>query len=113
MDGLPNEWETRYFGGSTNADSHAMAANGRNTIREAYVAGLDPTNAQSVFAVSGIRNTLEWNAVSGRVYSVYWTTNLLEGFQPLQTNILWPQNSWTGQPDHAGAFYRLKVEVRP
>jgi hypothetical protein len=52
-----------------------------------------------------------WNAVSGRVYSVWWSTNLLEGFQPLETNIVWPQNCWTNPANVDGAFYRLKVEL--
>jgi hypothetical protein len=33
---------------------------------------------------------LQWSAVSGRVYSVYWTTNLLNNFLFLGTNIFWP-----------------------
>jgi PKD repeat protein len=45
-DGLPDEWENQYFGGSTNANPHALAANGVNTILEAYVAGLNPTNSE-------------------------------------------------------------------
>jgi len=114
-DGLPDDWETQYFSSITNVVSSAMAANGINTIHETYVAGLNPTNAQSVFAVSGQQGgsqyIFQWNAVSGRVYSVYWTTNLLSGFQSLETNIVWPQNSWTGQPDQADGFYRLKVEL--
>jgi PKD repeat protein len=117
-DGIPDEWETEYFGGSTNANPNAMAANGMNTIREAYVAGLNPTNPASVLLISDFRpltsaSTLQWQSVSGRVYSVHWTTNLFAGFQPLETNIVWPQNSWTdavhGVQD--GGFYKIKVEL--
>jgi PKD repeat protein/peptidoglycan/xylan/chitin deacetylase (PgdA/CDA1 family) len=111
-DGIPNDWETRHFGGNTNAHPNAMAANGVNTLIETYIAGLDPTNPASVFTVSNSWNSLRWNAASGRVYSVYRSTNLLNGFQPLETNIVWPQNSWTGQVNGLQAdFYKVKVEL--
>lgn len=116
-DGLLDSWETQYFGGATNANSSATAANGLNTIYETYIAGLNPTNPASIFLISDFRspasgNILQWNATSGRVYSIYGSTNLLNGFQPLATNIVWPQNSWTNplQPDEG--FYRLKVRLK-
>ena len=116
-DGIPDDWETQYFGGVTNANPNALAANGVNTIYETYIAGLNPTNAQSVLALSGqqtaTQSKLQWSAVSGRVYSVYWTTNLLNSFQPLETNIAWPQSSWTDviHEAQAGGFYRIKVQL--
>ena len=116
-DGLLDSWETQHFGGATNANSSALAANGINTIYETYIAGLNPTNAQSVLALSGqqtaTQSKLQWSAVSGRVYSVYWTTNLLNGFQPLKTNLVWPQNSWTDAVHGARAdgFYKIEVHL--
>jgi PKD repeat protein len=112
-DGIPDEWEIQHFGGSTNASPHSLAANGLNTVMETYVAGLNPTNPSSIFKVSNDWNTLRWNATSGRVYSIYGTTNLIAGFQPLATNILWPQNSWTGQVGGVQEFYRIKVQLAP
>jgi hypothetical protein len=115
-DGIPDEWETLYFGGATNANPEAMAANGINTINEAYIAGLNPTNAQSILAVAFAQpntDVVQWSAVSGRVYSVYTCTNLLDGFQPAVTNIQWPQNSWTSLLSGAAGFYQLKVELAP
>jgi hypothetical protein len=116
-DGLLDSWETQHFGGATNANSSALAANGINTIYETYIAGLNPTNTQSVLALSGqqtaTQSKLQWSAVSGRVYSVYWTTNLLNGFQPLKTNLVWPQNSWTDAVHGARAdgFYKIEVHL--
>jgi PKD repeat protein len=118
-DGIPDSWEAQHFGGSTNANPNAMAANGINTVLDAYIAGLNPTNPASVFLISDFRsltsgNILQWNAVSGRVYGVYWTTNLMNSFQPLETNILWPQNSWTGLVSGSqGDFYKVKVQMVP
>lgn len=111
-DGLPNDWELFYFGGSTNANPSAMASNGVNTILEAYVAGLNPTNSESFFDV-GFTNgfVIQWNAVSGRVYSIFGTTNLPAGFQPLETNILWPQSSWTDTVNRSKGFYKIDVQL--
>jgi len=117
-DGIPDEWEAQYFGGATNANPSAPAANGVNTIYETYIAGLNPANPASVFLISDFQpltsqSVLQWSAVSGRVYSVYWTTNLMNGFQPLTTNIVWPQSSWTDQVHGAqdAGFYRINVRL--
>jgi hypothetical protein len=118
-DGLPDSWEALYFGGTTNAHPAALAANGVNTLYESYVAGLNPTNNRSVLTFSinqsSSQNVFQWSAVSGRVYSVYWTTNLLTGFHPSETNIIWPQSSWTDALNCANAesFYQIKVRMHP
>jgi len=54
-DGLPDWWETQYYGDSTNANPSAICSNGVNTVEEAYIAGLNPTNAQSWFLPSSVR----------------------------------------------------------
>ncbi len=114
-DGLPDEWETQYFGGSTNANPVAMASNGVNTVWETYIAGLDPTSLTNRFHFSVLcppssDPVLGWNATSGRVYSVYSTTNLLSDFLPLKTNILFPQSSHTDTL-HKSRFYKIDVEL--
>jgi hypothetical protein len=116
MDGddLPDEWELQYFGGETNANPTAMAANGINTVMEAYIADINPTNPASFFETSTDRGhgfVVSWNSVSGRVYSVHSTSNLLESFQPLETNILWPQNSWTDTVERTDVFYKIDVSL--
>lgn len=117
-DGIPNEWELQYFGGTTNANPDAIAANGTNTVMEAYIAGINPTNPAAFFTAS-LTNTNElvisWTAVSGRVYSVRGTTNLLNSFQTLETNILWPQSSWTDivHNTEGSSFYKVDVQLAP
>lgn len=85
-----------------------------------YIAGTDPADAQSVFEFivqpgfsSSNGYVVEWPAVSGRVYVVSWTTNLLNAFIPLQTNITWPQSSYTDQIHgvQADGFYRMEVNI--
>ncbi len=112
-DGIPNEWEELYFGGATNADASAMASNGVNTLLETYVAGLNPTNPASVFELSSLRNIIGWNAVTGRVYSIYWTSNLLSGFQVLETNFTGGGFTDTVHDVDQKGFYRIEVKLAP
>lgn len=94
-----------------------LAANGINTLREVYVAGLDPTDLASRFDISraGLQlgnRVLGWNSVSGRLYSVYWSSNLLNGFQILQSNIPWTVESFTDSVHSAEnpGFYQIGVQ---
>ena len=54
-----------------------------------YVAGTDPENPASVFAINGLLatrdgdNIVTWPSVAGRVYGLDFTTNLLQGFAPV------------------------------
>ena len=111
-------WKSAYFTSNqlTNAavsgDSADPDGDGFSNYQE-YIAGTNPTNAASKFSVAGgiDRTKLNWSSVSGRVYDVYWSTNLLNAFVPLQTNIAWPQSSYTNPPPGgAGSgFYKMKV----
>ena len=117
-DGISDDWEVRYFGNINKANVSAICSNGINTIREAYIAGLDPTNAAARFKVekykADARNTLRWNATSGRVYSVYFSTNLLNGFQPVETNIPWTAGGFTDTVHSAQGqgYYKIGVELK-
>jgi subtilisin family serine protease len=117
-DGLPNNWEALYFGGATNANPAALASNGINTVMECYIAGLNPTNRSSVFRASVIclpssEKLIGWDTTSGRVYTVYSSGNLLDGFQPLESNIAFPQASYTDSVNNAGQSYRVGVQLLP
>ncbi len=113
-DGLPDWWETLYYGDSTNANPSSICSNGVNTVSEAYIAGLDPTDPASAVRVefSDLWNEIEWNSASGRVYAVYWTTNLNEGFQPLETNIHWSVGGYTDTLHNAETTGFYKIDVR-
>jgi len=111
-------WRSAYFTSNqlTNTaisgDSADPDGDGFSNYYE-YIAGTNPTNALSQFFVgsSTDRTRLNWSSVSGRVYEVYWTSNLLNSFTPLQTNIAWPQSVYTN-PVPGGAdrgFYKMKV----
>lgn len=112
-DGLPDWWQIQYFGmNNSNAGPNTVCSNRINTVRQAYIAGLNPTNSSARFGINQrTKNVMEWNAVSGRVYNVYWTTNLMNGFQPLGANILWPQSSFTNSTVAPRGFYKIDVRL--
>ncbi len=110
-DGLPDWWETQYFGGATNANPTATASNGVNTVEQTYIAGLDPTDPESRFIISTI-DPLQWNTASGRVYNIYWTSNLLSSFQTLESNVPWTGNVFTDSTHSAEKQGFYKIDVR-
>lgn len=91
------------------------------TAGEEYLAGTIPTNSASRFRVEsaspngGNRNfVLQWNTVSGRVYAVSGTTNLMESFKQWATNIVYPQNTFTDTLHVASdnVFYKIEVQAK-
>jgi len=117
-DGLPDSWEALYFGGITNANPNATAANGINTVHEAYIIGLNPTNAQSVFTpanavLQGDNLVFDWLSASGRVYTIYWASNLFSAFIPMQSNYTGGVFTDTVHSSANDGFYRIEVRLAP
>jgi len=112
-DGIPDDWE-RQHGGNQNPER--TCSNRINKVRQAYIAGLNPNDPNSQFLTSALRfptsSVLGWNATSGRVYSVWWTTNLLNGFQSLETDIPWTANSYTDDVHNADGQMYYKIDVQ-
>jgi hypothetical protein len=105
------------------ADYLDSDGDGLNNWQE-YLAGTNPTNASSVFkitggqALPGEQFVLSWLSVSNRLYDVMRGTDLAAGaggFVPVPgaTNLAGtpPENTWTDSvsPASTGAFYRLTV----
>jgi hypothetical protein len=74
-DGLPNWWESRFYGNATNALSQGSAANGFNNL-QCYRLGVDPTNPLSTFkavvhfqAGTG-QPRITWSSVGAKTYAV-------------------------------------------
>ena len=114
---LPFEWKQLYFPGGYPGDEIDSDGDTLDN-RDEYIAGTDPTNSASVFAItqpgpspSGF--VLNWTAIEGRVYSVRWSDSLTNRFQTLESNITPPQNSYTDtvHAAEAGGVYNLKVEL--
>lgn len=126
-DGIPNWWETDYFGGPTNAVASAMASNGVNTLLQAYIAGLDPNDPHSFLIVESVAAMgtdpstggfrLTWGSVSNRFYRISRTTDLIDGqgFVPVAQHIQAtpPVNTYldtTATTNTGPCFYRIGVE---
>ena len=120
-DGIPDAWETGFFGHPSNCVwNFDWDFDGHNN-RQEYICGMDPTNAASCFMITNcvplpgsVYFVIEWNAVSSRVYSTYWSTNLMESFQPLEFDIEYPRNSSTDliHDTEGQCFYRVEVQMK-
>jgi hypothetical protein len=112
---VPYSWLAQY--GLTNNQDAAVVldqdGDGLLTWQE-YIAGTDPTNSASCLkAAQTTRNVITWAAQSNRIYSVYWSTNLVQGFTALSTNIASPQSSCTNTtPDPRVNHYQIKVRMQ-
>jgi Tol biopolymer transport system component len=86
-DGIPDWWMIEYFGHSTGQAGDLSLAqddadgNGMSNLQK-YLAGLNPTDPNSILAVSiatdatGTNTVLGWDAVAGKNYQLLSTTNL-------------------------------------
>ena len=116
-DGMPDWWEHDHFGNDVNPN--AMCSNGLNTALEAYIAGFDPKDPKAAFRTTFLRSpsdsVLGWNTISGRIYSVWWSTNLLNGFEHIRRKIPWTMNTFTDTVHGAGSrgFYKIEVQLEP
>ncbi len=122
-DGLPDYWERHYYGGATNANPAAAASNGVNTVEDAYIADLNPTNSSSFFTITELADAdggttnyvIRWPGVTNRQYNVLWGTNLLTGLSTIVSNLpaTPPENSYTDTVHGAqnAGFYKVEVEM--
>lgn len=120
------EWWLAQYGLTNDGVSFEQAAAGDTdqdgkAAWEEYVAGTDPTNRASVFGihdveVSGTVIEIAWPSVSGRLYAVFYATNLpAEDFTLLGTASNLPatpdMNTYTNTKDTNARvlFYRIGV----
>lgn len=112
-DGMDDDWETTYLGGLKQNGAQDSDADGKTDLDE-FIAGTHPKESQSVFKVSrvtaGSQSVLSWSPVSGRVYSVHWSTNLISGFQCLESNIPYTRTGFTNANGSTG-FYKMDVRL--
>jgi hypothetical protein len=121
-DGLPDDWETLYFGGTDNPQGAPAAdsdGDGASNLAE-YGAGTNPTNPASVLALLDIDcpaaagPVLSWSSASNRTYAIRSATNLPADFAVgVASNIPAhpPMNVHTAPVDQAASrFYRIVLE---
>ena len=130
-DGLPNWWESRFYGNATNALPQGRAANGFNNL-QCYLLGLDPTNPLSTFRAQVSVQTgtgfpqLTWSSVGAKTYAVEYANNLTvsgagfaQALTMTETNVpagvestetFVDDYSLTGGPPGTGSrFYRVRL----
>ncbi len=126
-DGIPDGWESSFFGGTTNAQPEVdQDHDGMNNYAE-WRAGTDPNDPESFLNVSSIvpmgGNTtsgvqLSWGSASNRLYSVSRAFGLVDGvgFVPIAEQIAAtpPINTFVDDSLPGGntlpVFYRIEVE---
>jgi hypothetical protein len=126
-DGLPDWWQVGYFGMPPNpnaAPTNDVTGTGQNNLFK-YVAGLDPTNATSVFKLR-IENVvgqpdqkkltfLPW--ASGRTYTTEYRTNLVTGAYTNLTGYSGPTTNGTEvsvtdlNAVEWSKFYRIRISL--
>jgi len=113
-DALPDHWEMTHFDSRHFTDPAALSSNGVDTLRDAYIAGFDPNDPGAAFLISILPDRiLEWDAVSGRVYSIYCKTNLTdETYTLLQSNMTSGVFTNTADPAEQKGFYRVDVQMQ-
>jgi hypothetical protein len=127
VDGMPDSWEQKIVDADPNDDIRTVAdvqpgadfdGDGLSNLGE-YLAGTDPTDANSVFAVSsaaqsaGTQFVVQWHSVTDKFYTLYRSTNLREGFHVLKPDIRAdpPLNTYTDTLTSAeSAFYVVATQ---
>jgi hypothetical protein len=118
-DGMPDLWETWFFDSPADATAASDADADGSPDQDEYVAGTDPVDAQSVFAingagmVSGNQVKIRWNSVADRAYTVQFSTNLLSGtWMPVIENItaMTSKMAVTSSASTVEGFYRVRVQ---
>jgi hypothetical protein len=129
-DGLPDWWESRYYGSITNALPHGAAANGFNNL-QCHWLGLDPTNLSSTFKAQAARQPgtgyplITWNSVGGKTYAVQYASDLNLSATDFTQALTWTETNvpagvegtatflddYTltgGPPNQNGRYYRIR-----
>jgi hypothetical protein len=114
----PYWWLATY--GYTNFET-AVNLTGANGLPlwQSYIAGLNPNDPSSRLrlfltrGINGVPNVLNWNTSTGRVYTLWSSTNLSTGFirVPGASNLLSTVRSFTHtlSPPPRAVFYRVEV----
>jgi len=109
---ISDDWE-EFFYGANPPSASSMCSNGVNTVKEAYVAGIDPTDPNSRFfvQVDPVTGALSWPLAYGRTYSIFWTPDLSTPFSWV-ADVSWTDGFYLdAEHDSEGAgFYKVEVQ---
>ena len=123
-DGLPDAWETQYFGNVNGTATSDADGDGASSLQE-YLAGTNPTNSLSSFRLLSATKTgddmrLDWTTVGGHSYVLQFLTNAtasltgtfadlspvipVTGFSEGATNYV-----HLGGATNKGSYYRVRL----
>ncbi|MCF7850024.1 MAG: hypothetical protein K9M45_14315 [Kiritimatiellales bacterium] len=98
-DDMPDTWENLHFGGTSKANGgpeQDWDADGVTNLKE-YLAATSPTDPNEYFSIKGNPSAqIEWIGLDSRLYTLYATTNLLDG--------LWDITTYTNTPGTNGTM---------
>lgn len=106
QDGLPDEWETRFFGTTAGSPDEDFDEDGLSDAKE-FRTGTDPRSPDSVFRIrnaeevieAGSRKVLlEWEGDESRRYEIYWSDG------PVSENMVW-QKVYNPRLRRAGSLW--------
>lgn len=120
-DGMPDAWETAWFGSTGHPQGAADSDwdhDGQSNLHE-FLAGTNPTDPSSVFRITsvapGVGGTLvlQWPSVSGRTYRVQYAGDLGSAFQDTSDSALAGTGGTLTKTVAIGAgargFYRVRI----
>lgn len=89
-DGLPDDWEARFFGNATNGVASADDDGDLFTNVQEYWLGTDPRSLSSALRITGHSRSngqgrVTWQSIGDRAYIVERSSNLLEGASGFQS----------------------------
>jgi len=117
-DRLSDGFELYYFGDETNAvPVDDPDGDGYDNLAE-HIGHSSPLDSCSTFMVTDVgvdgsgRFVVYWDSVAGRVYDIYWKSNLFISAELLEYGISYPTNSYTDtfHSLESQGFYEVKVK---
>ncbi len=118
-DNLGDWWELKYFSGRTNATAEADGDSDHADNLSEYIAGTDPGNPLSRFAITSVVDSndavvVTWASSTGRVYRISRTADLSTEFLPIASNIAATPayNTYRDEDiiNETSYFYRIEIE---
>jgi hypothetical protein len=114
------QWWLSSYGWTNNFDSAATNdcdGDGLQTWQE-WIANSDPTNRDSVLTcVPGAATdrtawVISWQSRPDCAYRILFSTNLIDGFSALATNLVYPQNAYTDTINKGATPIYYRIDVR-